>query len=210
VSATFTFIKESHTYLEDGRVVPSVTQVLERAGLVCYSHIPAAILDHKAEIGTAAHAACHYYDEGDLDESTIDTEVIGYLEGWKKFRRETDFTAELIEYRGVAEVDGMRYGYTLDRAGLLQKKNILLEIKCTAGIEISWGPQTAAYEMALRKPGEPVRRRVAVHLQPNGKYFLVPLNDVQDYMVFKWALGLELWKKRQGRTVGYGSPRTAA
>lgn len=205
MATTFQFIPESHTYLENGRVVPSVTQILERAGLVCYSHIPTEILEHKAEIGTAAHAACHYHDEGDLNESTIDEEVIGYLEGWKKFRRESDFVPKLIEYRGVAEVDGMRYGFTLDRAGILQGKSHLIEIKCTAGVEISWGPQTAAYEMALRKLGEPVLRRVAVHLRPNGTYSLVQLNDVQDYMVFKWALGLELWKQRQGRTNGNGN-----
>jgi len=208
MATTFQFIPETHTYLEGGRVVTSVTQILERAGLVDYSHIPDAVLEHKAEIGTAAHAACHYYDEGDLDESTLDVEVAGYVEGWIKFRSETDFTPELIEYRGIAEVDGMRYGYTLDRVGTLLGKSQLIEIKCTAGIEISWGPQTAAYEMALRKPGEPVRRRVAVWLKPNGTYQLVPLNDVQDYMVFKWALGLELWKQRQGRTNGYGNNLT--
>jgi len=202
MATTFQFIPETHTYLDGGRAVASVTQILERAGLVCYAGIPAGILEHKAEVGTAAHAACHYYDEGDLDESTIGEEVFGYLEGWKKFRRETDFVPTLIEYRGIAEVDGMRYGYTLDRVGTLLGKSHLIEIKCTAGIEISWGPQTCAYEMAIRKPGEPVRRRVAVWLKPNGTYQLVALNDVQDYMVFRWALGLELWKQRQGRTNG--------
>ena len=50
MATAFQFVPETHTYLLAGRVVPSVTQILERAGLVCYDHIPKAILDHKAEV----------------------------------------------------------------------------------------------------------------------------------------------------------------
>lgn len=204
-TATFQFIEETHTYLRDGQVVPSVTQILERAGLVCYDHIPRAILDHKAEVGTAAHAAAHYLDEGDLELSTVDDEVMPYLDAWMKFRSETKFTARAIEQRGIAAVDGMEYGYTFDRDGLLDGRPTLLEIKCTAGVEISWGPQTAAYEMALRAADGRVRQRVAVHLRPNGNYSLMKLGETKDYQVFKWALALEVWKQTKGRGYGYGS-----
>ena len=46
---------------------------------------------------------------------------------------------EFIEYRGVSEVDGMKYGWTLDRTGLLFKRRSLCELKCTANVEPSWG-----------------------------------------------------------------------
>jgi len=204
-TSTFQFVPETHTYLTEGRVVPSVTQILECAGLVCYDHIPKPILDHKAEIGTAAHAAAHYFDEGDLEASTVDDEVMPYLSGWIKFRRETNFTAKAIEQRGIASIDGMEYGYTFDRDGVLNGRPTLLEIKCTAGIEISWGPQTAAYEMALRAQDGHARHRVAVHLKPNGTYSLISLSETKDYQVFRWALGLEVWKQTKGRGFGYGS-----
>jgi hypothetical protein len=207
MATTFQFVPETHTYLKEGRAVPSVTQIIERAGLVCYDHIPKPILDHKAEVGTAAHAAAHYYDEGDLDLTTLDDEVMPYLEAWMRFRNETNFLANAIEQRGIAMADGMEYGYTFDRDGLLNGRRTLLEIKCTASIEVSWGPQTAAYEMALRAKDGQARHRVAVHLKPNGTYSLIQLSEIKDYQVFRWALGLEVWKQTKGRGFGYGSVR---
>ena len=65
MSTQFTFVPEEHAYIQEGVQIPSVTQILNAVGLVDYSQIPEAILDHKAEIGTAAHAAAHYFDEGD-------------------------------------------------------------------------------------------------------------------------------------------------
>ena len=204
------FVEETHTYLKDGRVpVASVTQILESAGLVCYQGIPDGVLEHKADIGTAAHAATHYLDQGELDWSTVDDEVLGYVRGWEKFRAEANFVLlkDGIERRGIASMDGMEYGYTYDRDGVLNGFPAILEIKCTAGVEISWGPQTAGYEHALRQLDGRARRRVAVHLKPNATYSLVPLSDTKDYQIFKAALLLESWKKSKGRGYGYGSAR---
>jgi hypothetical protein len=200
------FDATAHEYFDSRMVrVPGVTHTLAAANLVCYDHIPRAVLDHKAEIGTAAHAATHYHDEGDLELSTVDDEVMPYLEGWMKFVTEMDVEIHAIEQRGIVVVDGMPYGYTFDRDVTLVGVRTLLEIKCTAGVEISWGPQTAAYEAALRAIDGKVRRRVAVHLKPNGTYSLLQLADVKDYHVWKWALALEVWKQTKGKGYGYDS-----
>lgn len=192
-------------YDETGLSVPGTTSLLEAAGMVCYQHIPAKILEHKAEIGTAAHAAAHYYDEGDLNEATVDGEVIPYVNAWKKFRRETDFVPELLEHRGVSAVvcSGhwrsltalkLKHGWTLDRKGHMtvygRRKRVLLEIKCTANEEVSWGPQTASYELASRQPGEEACLRIAVWLRPNETYRLRLLSEVMDYQIWKVALRL--------------------
>lgn len=184
-----------HAYYDDEMVrVPGTTSLLEDAGLVCYQHIPAAILAHKAEIGTAAHAAAHYYDEGDLNESTVSPEVHPYVlrdGGWTTFRRETDFSPALLEFRMIATIDGMKVGGTLDRTGLLFKRSSLIEIKCTASQEVSWGPQTAMYEMILRyleqRPGL-FYSRVVVWLRPTARYKLIPYREIQDYQIAKLAL----------------------
>lgn len=202
MAAAFQFVPETHSYLLDGRVIPSVTQCLEACGLTNYDGIPQAILEHKAEIGTAAHAAAHYFDEGDLKLDSIDPEVVGYLEGWRKFRIETGFVPRLIELRGIATENGMQYGYTLDREGALFGRDSIIEIKCTANVEVSWGPQAAAYELARRRIDGKIRNRVAVHLKPTGSYSLVELKDVNDYKVFLWALALEWWKRHKGQTNG--------
>lgn len=200
------FDAASHSYFNSKNVrVPGTTHTLERAGLVCYDGIPQAILEHKAEVGTAAHAATHYLDEGDLELATVDDEVMPYLEAWMKFRKESSFVANAIEQRGIAVASGMEYGYTFDRDGVLDGKRTLIEIKCTAGIEISWGPQLAAYEAALRMADGVVRQRVAVHLKPTGEYSLLKFSNVKDYQVFHWALGLIVWRQSMGKGYGYGS-----
>jgi hypothetical protein len=190
-----------HAYYDLEMVrVPGTTSLLEEAGLVCYQHIPAAILAHKAEIGTAAHAAAHYYDEGDLDELTVDPEVHPYVlrdGGWTTFRRESDFRPRLIEFRMIATIEGLKVGGTLDRTGLLSRRDSLLEIKCTANKEASWGPQTAMYEMILRAVKNPRVRmdarcsfyhRVVVWLRPTSRYKLIPYEETQDYQIAKLAL----------------------
>jgi hypothetical protein len=196
-AAAFEFIEETHTYICEGRIVPSVTQVLDACGLVCYDHIPKAILDHKAEIGQAAHAACHYLDEGELEWESLDPEVEPYVRAWQKFRSEAPFQHELVEHRGIAQADGMTFGFTLDRTGTFDGRPVLLEIKCTANVEISWGPQTAAYELAQCKRDGIRRARIAVHLKPNETYSLLRFSEVQDYQIFKAALAIETWRKNK-------------
>lgn len=206
----FTFLQDSHTYIEGGEVRTSVTQHLNDAGLVCYDGIPEEVLQRKADIGTAAHAACWYWDEGDLDWDTVDDAVLPYVMGWTRFRNETGFTPRIIEQRGIGEMAGVRYGYTLDREGVFDGKDYLIEIKCTAAVEPSWAPQTAAYEHALFKIDGKRRRRIAVHLRPNGSYSLVRLQDVQDYMIFRtvltrpvgWEQVLQNWLALKGKSNG--------
>jgi hypothetical protein len=185
----------NHAYYDEDMIrVPGTTSLLEAAGLVCYQHIPAAILAHKAEIGTAAHAAAHYYDEGDLNESTVDDEVRPYVlreGGWTTFRKETDFKPRLLEFRMIATIEGMKVGGTLDRTGPLARHETLLEIKCTANKEASWAPQTAMYEMILRQLEQrksAFYRRVVVWLRPTGRYKLIPFEEIQDYQIAKLAL----------------------
>lgn len=210
MSASFTFIGETHQYVEDGIVRPSVTQILNDCGLVCYNGIPEEILQRKADIGTAAHVATWYSDEGDLDWNSVDDAVAPYVLAWIKFRKETGFVPRINEHRGIGEIGGVRYGYTFDAEGVLFGWDSLLEKKCTAAVEPSWGPQCAAYEHALFKTDGKRRRRVAVHLKPNCNYSLVPLPEVQDYQIFRtallrprgWEQVIENWLALKGKNNG--------
>lgn len=201
----FEFIPEGHLYVAAGRVVPSVTQILNLVGIVDYSGIPSGVLIRKGEIGTAAHSATHYYDEGDLDLNSVGEESMPYVTAWMKFRSDTNFQPEFIEHRGIGEVDGMQYGFTLDRIGMFRGRRHLIDIKCTAAVEMSWGPQTAAYDLAMRPTTNAALPRLAVHLKPNGTYSLVELGDTKDYQIFKWALGLVHWMQLKGRQHGNAS-----
>ena len=119
------FDPSTHVYTVNGRVVPSVTQVLREAGLVDPSIYPPGA----AERGTAVHLACQLHDENDLDESSLDPVIIPYLNAWKLFVSQNRFRATAIEQR-ICSLTHC-YAGTLDRIGTVGPKgdNCLVEIK---------------------------------------------------------------------------------
>lgn len=207
VSSLFQFDEATHTYLfgERRERVPSVTQIMNGVGIVDYSHIPADVLKRAAERGTRAHKACEYLLSKDLNWDTVSDEIFGYVTACEKFLADTGFTADeaMIERQGVHELNGMRYGYRLDAEGMLNGKRALIDFKCTASVQKHWGIQLAAYELAASSRLGERCRRVVVHLGRTGAYHLVPCEDLNDYRVFGWALGVETWKQGKGKKYVY-------
>lgn len=161
------FDEASHEYRFGGRVVPSVTQVLETVGISDFSMVPEPVLDAAQKRGTAVHKACWYDDQDDLDESSVDPSILGYLNGWRKFRAETGFTAEQIEQRIYCPTNV--YAGTPDRVGEMNVLGrVLVDIK-TGGESPSWPIQLAAYMKALVGHGSPFHRLV-VQVTSGGTY----------------------------------------
>ena len=57
------YIDDTHTYLYDGVVVPSVTQLLQKKFGSKYDGIPKNVLERAAERGTALHKAIEDYEQ---------------------------------------------------------------------------------------------------------------------------------------------------
>jgi hypothetical protein len=74
-----TFDHDAHVYTVDGYVVPSVTAVLEAAGFVDFSRVPAHQLQDAKIRGTLVHQAVHYWLERDLEIAGVWPEHRGYL-----------------------------------------------------------------------------------------------------------------------------------
>ena len=197
----FEFIPELHQYYLDGRRIPATTQVLDDYGLVDYDGVPEHILRAKAELGTEVHEHCLAMDLERLDWGMVTDEQMPYVLAWESFRATGRFEAFILERRGHAWVDGLPYGFTADREGLLDRRPAVLEIKTTSNVERSWGPQLAAYASGLYAADKTVRHRVAVHLKPNGTYALHAYSDVRDYVVFKLALR-QWWERNGGNSNG--------
>lgn len=76
-----TFAAETHEYRVNGRLVPSVTQILEAVGLIDYSHIPWPTRQMALERGRAVHEAIALDLAGDLDEESADEiGILGYIQ----------------------------------------------------------------------------------------------------------------------------------
>lgn len=192
------FDAATHTYLASGVVIPSVTQVLEAAGISDFSGVPAEVLDRAKMRGTAVHEACWYDDQKDLNEATLDPSLTGYVNAWRKFRDEQQIEIKLIETR-VYNSQG--FAGTFDRLVTMPKwGEAMLDLK-TGEETPSWRIQLAAYVKGFYGKLSPKCRRGAVKLRKDGSYQLCwyEMKDMaRDWNVFAGALAVYQYRKEQG------------
>ena len=191
------FLPETHTYKVSDRIVPSVTQILEDVGIVDYSRLPGSTREMALRRGSAVHAACHYDDEGDLDETQLAPEILPYLQAWRKFRASVGWEWDRIEFRSYQE----RYDYCgqLDRAATIPGKStqVLLDIK--TGVAQYWTRyQVAAYAAFFENPRAYLRMAVELHKDETFKVHEYPGRDwAADFAVFSAALVVYREKRRK-------------
>jgi hypothetical protein len=168
------FDPEPHIYTVNGRRVPSVTQVLEGVGIVDYSKIPDETREMALERGRIVHLCTQYDDELEregkrLADDQIDPRVAGYVEAWRRFRRETGFTPELIEHRGYNAA--YQFAGTLDRSGRFRGSPIVCLLDIKTGTAEPWTRiQLAAYNSFFDRPR--VFPRTVCELHKDGTYRL--------------------------------------
>lgn len=196
------FDHATHTYFEGRIVRPSVTQVLRAEGFLNWlDEIPAHILERKRRLGTLVHQASALLDEGkNLEEYNIPGEVFEWLVGYQNFKNDSYFAPALIEHRMVGDAYGMRYGMTLDRSGMYDGEEYILELKCGAAEDPVWGLQLAAYDLGLlnhESRPRPRAKRAALQLGPsfNRGYKLHPYPDPADYHIWMNSLANTIWKQ---------------
>ena len=181
-----TFEPETHTYTVNGRPAVSVTTAL--SVLEDWSRVDPDLLARAGAFGTAVHTMTELYDLDDLDEDTLDPALAPYLDGYQKFLAAMQPQWEVIE-QPVASA-ALRCAGMPDRIGMIGRARWLIDIKSTAGVPITVGPQTAAYaEFAKETLGLRVAKRGCLILTPGG-FNLVPLNATTDYSLFVSALNI--------------------
>jgi hypothetical protein len=187
------FNAEKHEYRMDGRLMPSVTTVLKGTGMIDYSMIPQNVLQAAAHRGTAVHKALHYYDDGELDESTIDPMILPYVEAGKRFYAESRFEVAHVEQRVVDKVHW--YAGTLDRTGAFPDGSVAVLDWKTGILVPGHGLQLAAYAACMDHPRK--YRRIAVQLKDDGTYRIeeYPMKDFErDIRTFLSALSCWNWQ----------------
>lgn len=194
-----TYDDATHIYRHQGVVVPSVTQILNivppRSRLLSVMSMSAekrAVLEHARDLGTAVHAACHYYDEGTLRHDSVSEEVTPYVQAWMRFVSESAF--DIVGMETLVLHKTMGYAGRYDRKGHRRgtKRRVLLDIKTGDPRSAKASAQTAAYVQAeLSQLGiyEPVER-VSVQLHEDGSYTEHPHPLRTDFEFFRHALGI--------------------
>lgn len=209
-----TFDPDQHEYRLNGVVVPSVTQVIGDLWPELYADSPRAAMER----GSIVHEATSLDDEGTLNEEAYldrmmldagspESAALGYLEAWRRFKRESGFVVELNEARvwaGIyAEDRVIYYAGTLDRVGILNGERVLIDLKTgdcdSKGRRAAVRMQTAAYEGGLLSLSQAptVDARHALKLSSDGSYRLTPAfrgsSDFNDFAAF-----LRTWSVQKG------------
>lgn len=181
---SFTFDPQAHIYRLDGVQIPSVTGIIKDAGL-CRDY---SGFQEAQWRGLHVHNACEFYDLEDLNWNSVYPQWLGYVKAWARFRDDTGFKPELIEFQTYHKE--FRYAGTIDRIGVLDGKRFLIDLK-TGEPEAWHGIQTAAYSMLEKVDG-----RGDVYLLEDGSYKLERHEDNADFRVFLAALTVVSWRKK--------------
>lgn len=183
------FDLKTHTYhTPEGIECPSVTSILKmELGSFQYGD------NYYAQRGTAIHQACQYYDEGDLDEQSLDPLIKPYLESYKNFLKEIKI--KILQNEMKRYHPKYLYAGTLDKIADLEGKKILIDIK-TGGKHIQYKWQTAAYaEMVKDELGKV--ERYLLYLAPD-KYIFEPQTGKNDFQEFLALFAAFQIKKNYG------------
>jgi len=182
------FRLEDHSYWLDGVRLPSVTQVLSEMGF--YGDAAAYFTEYSRDRGTYVHKAIQLYEDGELDEESLDPVIRPYLKAWKQFKHDSGFIVSASE-KAMASVT-YQFAGTVDLLGTFEDTTCaIIDIK-TGAVGPVVGLQLAAYEILEGTHG---RKRFALQLKEDGKYKLHQFTNRQDRQIFLSALSVYQWKK---------------
>lgn len=169
------FDAATHTYFDDdGKPVPSVTQVLNRSGLftemALYASVPQETREAALKLGTAVHWLLELSDQKALPKR-IDPALRGYRKAWRTWKKASGFVITGIERQFISSLG---YAGTADRIGYfkpLAKLPVVLDFKTGTSIPKYVSIQLAAYARGLLPNGW-YARRIAFQPYADGTYSL--------------------------------------
>jgi hypothetical protein len=196
--AAATFTERGHIYRDpDQVVVPSVSQVLELAGIDDLRGVPHHNVRRAAVRGQAVHLATQFLDHGTLDEHTVTPEIAGYVMAYEEFKKQTGFHPIAIEERGIGAIGELKFGYCIDRVGILFDRLAIVDLKTASKQYGWWAIQTAGYAEGIKHDGP----RYSVHLAGDGEYNLVRYDEGEDFEIWLAALKIAHWQLAHGRKI---------
>lgn len=180
------FDKETHTYIKDGIILTSVTQLLQELFPLKYENVPKEILNQKAEYGSSVHKLIEiiekkkpknplgyitrYYKPNIYQEESLKD----YLNIKKQFNIKITDSEKMISYK-------MLYAGTLDLKGYVNGKKAIIDIKTTYNLDelyVSW--QNSLYELA----DEPVEELYCLWLPKGRLGKLIKLERIEKELLY--------------------------
>ena len=188
------FNAEEHKYINDGKVIPSVTEVIRFLSVDVAASANKEMRNAAAERGTRIHEACTAYDF--VPQCEVDGDIVGYVQGYAAFKR--DYCIKDWE-RFESILGNEYYAGTLDRYGKLDGIPTVLDIKTGSRLHMKVHTvQLAGYAKLLLENNHPVAQGAILQLKKNGTYTLKTVSDdelADAYFIFKRCLELHNYLK---------------
>lgn len=188
----------SHVYWdkEQKKNYDSVTTIIKALGL---SRNYENISSFYSERGKAVHKVVELVDKGTLLESTVSDVIKPYLEGYRKFLRDSGYKPHAWEVALGHEV--LRFAGTIDKVGYLPKLGLgIMDVKTGDGtIDPAVEDQLCGYDVLWSEdnPDMPAMWRYALQLRSNGTYALI--TKYSKAPVEDWLSIMTVFRKKQKR-----------
>ncbi len=181
---TLEYIDETHTYLVNGIIVPSITQILKIKFGNKYDGVSKEVLNRAADLGTAVHKAIENFEKSNIESDLVELRNYKFLKEHYKFVC-LDNEVPIILFQDNVPVAAGR----LDLVLKIEEDIGLGDIKRTSVLDKEY----LAYQLNLYRIGyqqcydTEIKQLKALHLRENTrKYVNIPINE---------EMALELLKK---------------
>ena len=172
---TLEYIDDIHTYLVDGVIVPSITQILKLRFGGKYSNVSRQTLQRAAENGTAVHSAIENYCKTGEDNGLKEVHNFKFLQRAYNFRVIGN-EIPVILFMNDKPVSAGRLDLVLEMDGKIG----LADIKRTATLDKEYlAYQLNLYRIAYQQCyNTPIDFLKGVHLRDDTRKFVdIPINE---------------------------------
>lgn len=179
------FDEEKHEYTLNGKIMPSVTEIMRFITDRKYEPVTESILDIAKNKGTQVHMACEVYNK--TGYVGIEDEYKGYLEAYMKWVKDNGIDRTKLESEIKLYHKVLNYAGTID---MIYDKKSIIDIKTCHDIDTkTTSVQTSAYrEMAKCNGYDAISDCYILWLSKNGDYKYVKLDN--NFNVFLSCLAL--------------------
>lgn len=194
--AQLLFFDDTHKYQVDGETLPSVSEIIRFISREVYGIVAQYTLDNAAERGKKVHKYCENLDKfGTVD---CEEDLVSYVEAYMQFLK--DHTPEWSVIEQSMHHPELMYAGTIDRAGLVNGKKSLVDIKTSYAIQKPLiSAQLNAYaDMYDHNNEAKIEQLLALQLIPDGTYKLHLIE--RDSSVFAACLTLHNALKKKKRS----------
>lgn len=172
---TLEYIDDTHTYLVDGIIVPSITQLIKMKFKNKYDAVPKKVLKKAADKGTAMHLAIELYEKEGKESDLVELKNYKFLKKHLKWKVIASEIPIILFYNDEPIAAGR-----LDQVIEMNGKKGINDLKRTASFDKEYvALQTNLYRIGYKQSyGSEIDFVSGLHLRDNTrKFYKLPVNE---------------------------------